>query len=151
MKAADRTYLAGFHAALDLAERTGSRILLGRWGNVIRREHAAAGLLQFVDAAREALGTDTQKVEVVETTPMAASGAALKIGDGLDILKLRRPPVTLADASNFGAVPADADLRVQAASFGYTGDMCPDCLNLTMVRNGTCLKCDTCGSTTGCS
>lgn len=34
---------------------------------------------------------------------------------------------------------------------GYTGDACPECQNLTMVRNGTCLKCDTCGSTTGCS
>ena len=34
---------------------------------------------------------------------------------------------------------------------GYTGDECPDCGNFTMVRNGTCLKCDNCGSTTGCS
>ncbi|PJI51629.1 hypothetical protein CTI14_56460 [Methylobacterium radiotolerans] len=28
---------------------------------------------------------------------------------------------------------------------------CPECANFTLVRNGTCLKCDTCGSTTGCS
>jgi hypothetical protein len=34
---------------------------------------------------------------------------------------------------------------------GYTGDVCTTCQNLTMVRNGSCLKCDTCGSTTGCS
>lgn len=34
---------------------------------------------------------------------------------------------------------------------GYTGDACPECGNATMVRNGTCLKCTTCGSTTGCS
>ena len=34
---------------------------------------------------------------------------------------------------------------------GYEGDPCPECGNLTLVRNGTCLKCDTCGSTTGCS
>lgn len=34
---------------------------------------------------------------------------------------------------------------------GYEGDSCPDCGNFTLVRNGTCLKCDTCGSTTGCS
>ncbi len=34
---------------------------------------------------------------------------------------------------------------------GYEGDPCPVCGNLTLVRNGTCLKCDTCGSTTGCS
>ncbi|MCE5255813.1 MAG: adenosylcobalamin-dependent ribonucleoside-diphosphate reductase [Spirochaetaceae bacterium] len=34
---------------------------------------------------------------------------------------------------------------------GYEGDPCPVCGNLTLVRNGTCLKCETCGSTTGCS
>jgi ribonucleoside-diphosphate reductase alpha chain len=34
---------------------------------------------------------------------------------------------------------------------GYEGDPCPNCANFTLVRSGTCLKCDTCGSTTGCS
>jgi ribonucleoside-diphosphate reductase alpha chain len=34
---------------------------------------------------------------------------------------------------------------------GYEGDPCPSCANFTLVRSGTCLKCDTCGSTTGCS
>lgn len=40
---------------------------------------------------------------------------------------------------------------IHAESKGYTGDECGTCHGLTMVRNGTCLKCDTCGSTTGCS
>ncbi|MBU8933279.1 MAG: vitamin B12-dependent ribonucleotide reductase [candidate division Zixibacteria bacterium] len=34
---------------------------------------------------------------------------------------------------------------------GYEGDMCSECGQFTMVRNGTCLKCDTCGGTSGCS
>jgi ribonucleoside-diphosphate reductase alpha chain len=34
---------------------------------------------------------------------------------------------------------------------GYEGDACLDCGQFTMVRNGTCLKCITCGTTTGCS
>jgi ribonucleoside-diphosphate reductase alpha chain len=34
---------------------------------------------------------------------------------------------------------------------GYEGDSCGECGNFTLVRNGTCLKCDTCGSTSGCS
>ena len=34
---------------------------------------------------------------------------------------------------------------------GYQGDACTECGNFTMVRNGTCLKCDTCGTTSGCS
>ena len=45
----------------------------------------------------------------------------------------------------------EADRRVKAMMQGYTGDMCTECSNFTMVRNGTCLKCDTCGGTTGCS
>ncbi len=39
----------------------------------------------------------------------------------------------------------------QAREQGYTGDVCPECGSMTMVRNGTCLKCMTCGATTGCS
>ena len=34
---------------------------------------------------------------------------------------------------------------------GYEGDSCGECGNFTMVRNGTCTKCDTCGGTSGCS
>ncbi|MBN1639362.1 MAG: vitamin B12-dependent ribonucleotide reductase [Ignavibacteriales bacterium] len=42
--------------------------------------------------------------------------------------------------------------EIQAAKDrGYTGDICPSCNSVTMVRNGTCLKCLTCGDTTGCS
>ena len=39
----------------------------------------------------------------------------------------------------------------KARERGYTGDICPECGSMTMVRNGTCLKCQTCGATTGCS
>jgi len=34
---------------------------------------------------------------------------------------------------------------------GYEGDPCAECKQFTLVRNGTCLKCDTCGATSGCS
>lgn len=57
-----------------------------------------------------------------------------------------------------GERSAPAQVRDQAVQAirtarqkGYEGDPCPVCGNLTLVRNGTCLKCDTCGSTTGCS
>ena len=41
---------------------------------------------------------------------------------------------------------------IQAArERGFTGDICDDCGSSQMVRNGTCLKCNDCGSTTGCS
>ncbi len=49
------------------------------------------------------------------------------------------------------ATRAVADKRAEARMKGYVGEACPECANFTLVRNGTCLKCDTCGSTTGCS
>ena len=44
-----------------------------------------------------------------------------------------------------------ATRRSQALMQGYTGNECSECHNFTMVRNGTCEKCDTCGNTSGCS
>ena len=42
--------------------------------------------------------------------------------------------------------------KVQVARMmGYEGDACPECSAFTLVRNGTCLKCNSCGATTGCS
>ena len=47
------------------------------------------------------------------------------------------------------------DLRLErsreARLKGYEGDACGECGNFTLVRNGTCLKCTTCGGTSGCS
>jgi ribonucleoside-diphosphate reductase alpha chain len=48
-----------------------------------------------------------------------------------------------------GTVSMDA--RTKARMQGYEGDPCGECGNYTLVRNGTCLKCNTCGATSGCS
>ena len=48
--------------------------------------------------------------------------------------------------------PAQDDAAIlQARLKGYEGDPCPTCGGFTLIRNGTCMKCDTCGGTTGCS
>jgi ribonucleoside-diphosphate reductase alpha chain len=47
---------------------------------------------------------------------------------------------------------SDNTSRIREAKLkGYEGDPCPSCGSFTLVRNGTCMKCDTCGGTTGCS
>nr|HMQ93790.1 vitamin B12-dependent ribonucleotide reductase [Amaricoccus sp.] len=43
------------------------------------------------------------------------------------------------------------DARTKARMQGYEGDPCGECGNFTLVRNGTCMKCNTCGGTSGCS
>jgi ribonucleoside-diphosphate reductase alpha chain len=54
-------------------------------------------------------------------------------------------------AGTHGPAPSKAERRAEAKAKGYEGEMCGECGNFTLVRNGTCMKCDTCGSTTGCS
>ena len=57
------------------------------------------------------------------------------------------PPV---DARAHARVAA-SEKRAEARAKGYEGEACGECGNFTLVRNGTCLKCDTCGGTSGCS
>ncbi len=68
-------------------------------------------------------------------------------------------PHELTDGPTVAAAPIAAAAVVGVATRaaftarlqGFEGDACPECGNFTMVRNGTCLKCTTCGGTTGCS
>jgi ribonucleoside-diphosphate reductase alpha chain len=60
----------------------------------------------------------------------------------------------LAVEARAGAASASVtalSARSKARMQGYEGDPCGECGNFTLVRNGTCMKCNTCGSTTGCS
>jgi ribonucleoside-diphosphate reductase alpha chain len=57
--------------------------------------------------------------------------------------------VTTTTAVASGTVAMDA--RTRAKMQGYEGEACGDCGNYTLVRNGTCMKCNTCGATSGCS
>lgn len=49
-----------------------------------------------------------------------------------------------------GATPLSEKVR-EARLKGYEGDACTNCGQFTLVRNGVCLKCNTCGETSGCS
>jgi ribonucleoside-diphosphate reductase alpha chain len=63
--------------------------------------------------------------------------------------------LAVAERETVGFATLEADPRREkireARMKGYEGDSCAECGNFTLVRNGTCLKCDTCGSTSGCS
>ncbi len=58
---------------------------------------------------------------------------------------------TVAAVVGMRAEPSYMEQVQEAKYKGYEGDACSDCGNFTMVRNGTCLKCITCGATSGCS
>ncbi|UWR35911.1 vitamin B12-dependent ribonucleotide reductase [Sulfitobacter sp. W074] len=57
--------------------------------------------------------------------------------------------VKSSTAVSSGGVSLDA--RAKAKMQGYEGEACGECGNYTLVRNGTCMKCNTCGGTSGCS
>jgi ribonucleoside-diphosphate reductase alpha chain len=55
------------------------------------------------------------------------------------------------EASAYAANQPTLDRIREAQAQGYEGDACSECGNFTLVRNGTCMKCVTCGATSGCS
>jgi ribonucleoside-diphosphate reductase alpha chain len=97
------------------------------------------------------------------TTP-AVGGEGPRAEAAARVTALRGPAAPTAPAS-LGAVALKAEPaetpeahrahlvaeRAAARARGYEGEACGECGNFTMVRNGTCLKCETCGGTTGCS
>jgi ribonucleoside-diphosphate reductase alpha chain len=84
----------------------------------------------------QGLATGTDAMATLQTLVPETAGAAVAIATS-----------TTALAS--GSVSMDA--RTKAKMQGYEGEACGDCGNYTLVRNGTCMKCNTCGATSGCS
>jgi ribonucleoside-diphosphate reductase alpha chain len=80
--------------------------------------------------------------------PAARAEAQLSITELAEQLNDQLAARALARAAPASrAVDRAAEARVK----GYEGENCRECGNFTLVRNGTCLKCDTCGGTSGCS
>lgn len=96
---------------------------------------------------------DIEDMDEAETSPQSLeSGESTEVLDEVEMLG--RSEVTVANQSGTASTPPQTanSISAQAARFkGYTGDACPTCGHFTLIRNGTCQKCDTCGSTTGCS
>ena len=79
-----------------------------------------------------------------EAAPAAAEAALAAAG----------PAPEAPSASAAAATPVASATAIQpttARHYGFEGDPCPECGQMMMVRNGTCLKCMSCGSTSGCS
>ena len=84
-----------------------------------------------------------------EATARGVEGAGASVR-GLSEALEQEAGVAVLDRVDVQAA-TDRKARAVAKMKGYEGDNCGDCGNFTLVRNGTCLKCDTCGATTGCS
>ncbi|UPJ39536.1 vitamin B12-dependent ribonucleotide reductase [Bradyrhizobium sp. 40] len=112
-----------------------------------------------------AQGNDSAPSGGSKVTSLASHGASGRAGDVLEgAVALKQEvqhdlsPTEKLEALQWSKsgtaqtmVPSKAERRAEAKAKGYEGEMCGECGNFTLVRNGTCMKCDTCGSTTGCS
>ena len=112
----------------DLVNKVTSRGFIRKQGLVVYSNDGSAAVAKSFDADAEtmlAVGAGgTATVTATDTTAEVVVGA-------------------VADQT--------AERVKQARMQGYEGEACPECQNFTLVRNGTCLKCNTCGGTTGCS
>lgn len=82
-------------------------------------------------------------------------GATALAGDPIAALNTLIPATAQVAAAGGATALASGtvtmDARTKAKMQGYEGDPCGECGNYTLVRNGTCMKCNTCGGTSGCS
>jgi ribonucleoside-diphosphate reductase alpha chain len=86
--------------------------------------------------------------------PLATGGMTplFPEGETASVVQAPSPALAIPGHGHTAPVASPSHAAFQTArQKGYTGDPCPECGHLTMVRNGACLKCQTCGATTGCS
>jgi len=94
----------------------------------------------------EAVAAPAVREQTVKAEVMAA-GALMRAGNAEAMSAIAVGAVSSGGGSSSGGMSRVVEARMK----GYEGEACGECGNFTMVRNGTCLKCDTCGGTSGCS
>ena len=82
---------------------------------------------------------------------IAAGPVPTGLTDGSAVALASNAQVAAVGVAIGEAASSALGFTLEAKLKGFEGDACPECGNFTMVRNGTCLKCTTCGGTTGCS
>ena len=82
---------------------------------------------------------------------MDAGSRPTELMDGSTVARAPRARAAVLGVARGEASSSALGVALEAKLKGFEGDACPECGNFTMVRNGTCLKCTTCGGTTGCS
>ncbi len=105
--------------------------------------------LQIIDEVKPEDGTKASSTTPI--TSAASVGQMQALAATAFAGEQETLPVTKAEVATQPQEKTAAEKAVEARIRGYEGEACGECGNFTLVRNGTCMKCDTCGSTTGCS
>ena len=115
--------------------------------------YVSKGLTRSRTDRLSVVSSDTQAVATGGSNVTAFSGAAtaLKVEPEAKLSPAQQLEQINTTDARVHAKHAASEKRAEARAKGYEGEACGECGNFTLVRNGTCMKCDTCGSTTGCS
>jgi ribonucleoside-diphosphate reductase alpha chain len=87
----------------------------------------------------------------VDLSEIRASVEASMAGQNANPIGAAVASIEMALSSREATRDVRAKRATEARLKGFEGDSCGSCGNFTLVRNGTCMKCNTCGSTSGCS
>ena len=117
------------------------------------RKFVSRGLIRGA-AIRMAGGAGSEETSNAVTILQSEITSAFPQTEGATALKPEADVVythTSVAHAEMSVKGREADRRAEARIRGYEGEACHECGNFTLLRNGTCMKCDTCGSTSGCS
>lgn len=101
------------------------------------------------DRGQKNVPEEFESEEVISERLVELNAGDIKLPDDIKLPRMK-PDATIKIITAPKADPMTSKIK-EAREKGYTGDVCTECGSITMVRNGTCLKCMTCGSTSGCS
>ncbi|HEX2868504.1 MAG TPA: vitamin B12-dependent ribonucleotide reductase [Ignavibacteriales bacterium] len=101
------------------------------------------------DRGHSAQPEEFESEEVISERFVELNSSDIKLPDNIKLPRMK-PDATIKIVTKPKTDPMTSKIK-EAREKGYTGDVCTECGSITMVRNGTCLKCMTCGSTSGCS
>jgi ribonucleoside-diphosphate reductase alpha chain len=116
--------------------------------------YVSKGLTRSRTDRLSVVSSDTQAVAAAggsNVTAFSGAATALKVEPEAKLSPAQQLEQINTGDARVHAKQAASEKRAEARAKGYEGEACGECGNFTLVRNGTCMKCDTCGSTTGCS
>ena len=121
---------------------------------MMEEEHAHGELHihEQIDVDVEVNTEDTFEAQMREIRDEVLEVAGNPVGELVTAIGASLTQRAEAASSKAGKAREIAAKRsAEARMKGFEGDACGSCGNFTLVRNGTCLKCNTCGGTSGCS
>ena len=143
-----------------IGEGSNESLDVEQFNKIASRGYVRNNLVVLNGGMNAATGTDGATPVSLSDNPQQTTATATAVTNG-NGSQSHNGSLATSNSDSAASVPVNetvmdevdqklAQIR-EARIKGYEGEACQECGNFTLVRNGTCMKCDTCGSTSGCS